>query len=170
MKFKIIACINEKNALGLNGDLLYHIGNDLKNFKRLTIGGVVIMGRKTFESIGSKPLSDRVNIILTNDKEYSIDADMDNVFIFHNIDEAIDMCETLYNDKECYVIGGASLYKAFLDEDLVDMMYITEVNDDKEGDTYFPDVLPTWRLKYQSMTQRQRLDETTYKFSIYVKP
>ena len=69
--FKIITCINKKGVIGNEGKLLYHIKNDLANFKRMTVGNVVIMGRKTFESLpGGKPLNDRINIVLTHDAEW----------------------------------------------------------------------------------------------------
>ena len=78
--FKIIACINQKRALGKDGKLLYTIKNDLLNFKRQTLGNVVIMGRKTFESLPNKePLKDRINIILTSNEEYGVSQDFDNV-------------------------------------------------------------------------------------------
>ena len=71
--FKIIACINQKRALGKDGKLLYTIKNDLANFKRMTVGNVVIMGRKTFESLpNGEPLKDRINIILTSNEEYGV--------------------------------------------------------------------------------------------------
>lgn len=172
MKFKIIACINNKLALGKEGKLLYNIGSDLKNFQRMTTNNVVIMGRKTFESLpNSEPLKNRVNIIITSNMDYNIDASFDNVFIVHSIDEAIDMCEAFYSDKECFVIGGSSIYEAFLNKGNVNELLITNVNDDTDGDVYFPNVFDNgeWYLYYQSYTQRQRSDETTYKFSIYKK-
>lgn len=170
MKFKIIACINEKLALGNEGQLLYHIGNDMKNFKRMTINNVVIMGRKTFESLpNQQPLPNRINIIITNNVDYSIENNYDNVYIVSSIEDAINLCEAFYSDKECFVIGGSSIYEQFINKELVDTLYLTQVNDDSEGDTYFPNVLDNWYLFYQSYTQRQRSDELTYKFSIYKK-
>lgn len=170
MKFKIIACVNEKLTLGNEGNLIYHIGNDMKNFKRMTTNNVVIMGRKTFESLpNQEPLPNRVNIIVTSNKEYCIDSNYENVFIVHSIEDAINLCDAFYSDKDCFVIGGATLYQQFIEKDLVDTLYLTEVNDDADGDTYFPNVLDNWYLFYQSYTQRQRSNELTYKFSIYKK-
>ena len=81
--FKIIACINKRGVIGNHGKLLYSIKNDMKNFKSMTIGNVVIMGRYTFESLPKKkPLKDRINIIITKDNEYNVEAS-DNVFIVH---------------------------------------------------------------------------------------
>lgn len=98
--FKIIACINQKRVLGNEGKLLYHIGNDLANFKRMTVGNVVIMGRKTFESLpNGVPLKDRVNIIITTDEEYGVDAKFDNVYIVHSVEDAVELCDAFFSDK-----------------------------------------------------------------------
>lgn len=171
--FSIIVCVNDKLAIGDNNGLLYHIKGDMKNFQRMTTDNVVIMGRKTFESLPNQtPLKNRINIIVTRDTEYSVDASFDNVMIVHTIEDAIALCDALYDDKECFVIGGESIYNEFITRGLVDTMYVTSVNDDKEGNAHFPDILSdndTWKLFYQSYTQRQRSDEMTYSFSIYKK-
>lgn len=169
MRFKIIANVNKNLFIGKDNQLLYHIKNDLVNFKRMTINNVVIMGRKTYESLPNGSLSDRVNIIVTNNLEYSVSEETKNTFIVHNIEDAIELCDAYFSDKTCYVIGGASLYNLFLEKNLVDEMYITTVNDETEGDVKFPDVFEDgkWYLFYQSYTQRQRGEELTYKFSIY---
>ena len=124
--FKIIACINQKRVLGNEGKLLYHIGNDLANFKRMTVGNVVIMGRKTFESLpNGAPLKDRVNIIITADEEYGVDAKFDNVYIVHSVEDAIELCDAFFSDKEVFVIGGESIYRQFMEKDLVNEMRLT---------------------------------------------
>jgi len=170
MEINVIACINKKFAIGKDGGLMFHIGNDLKNFKRMTLNNVVIMGRKTFESLpNSSPLKERINIIITRDENFSVDSAFENVYIVHSPSEAIELSECLFDDKKIFVIGGESIYKWFLDNDLVSKMYITEVNNDDDGDSYFPNVFDKFYLFYQSYTQRQRTDETTYKFSIYEK-
>lgn len=170
MKFKIIACINKNLALGKDGNLLYHIKGDLANFKRMTTNNVIIMGRKTFESLpNSQPLPNRINVIVTNNIDYNVDSSFENVYIVHSVEDAIELCDMLFEDKTCFVVGGQTLYSAFLGRDLVDLMYLTEVNDDAEGDAFFPQIDESWCLFYQSYTQRQRSDEITYKFSIYIK-
>ena len=153
--FKIIACINQKRVLGNEGKLLYHIGNDLANFKRMTVGNVVIMGRKTFESLpNGAPLKDRVNIIITTDEEYGVDAKFDNVYIVHSVEDAIELCDAFFSDKEVFVIGGESIYRQFMEKDLVDEMRLTIVNDDAEGDAVFPEYNEEdWYVYYKSMAQ-----------------
>ena len=152
--FKIIACINKKRAIGKDGKLLYSIKNDLANFKSMTTGNVVIMGRKTFESLpNGEPLSNRVNIILTKDTEYGVKP-ADNVFITNSIEDTVELCETLFSDKELFVIGGESIYQQFLDKGLVSEMRLTVVNDEAEGDSFFPEYNEEeWSTYYRTMVQ-----------------
>lgn len=167
--FKIIACINKKRVIGKDGKLLYTIKNDLANFKRMTVGNVVIMGRKTFESLpNGEPLSDRVNIILTRDTEYGIEPS-DNVFITNSVQDTVELCEAMFSDKECFVIGGESIYKEFMERGLVDEMRLTVVNDESEGDTFFPEFSEDdWNVYYKSMAQVSKWEysETSFYFEI----
>ena len=153
--FKIIACLNRKQALGKDNGLLYHIGNDLRNFRTQTLGNVVIMGRSTFESLpNGKPLKDRINIVITSNHEFCIDDTFDNVFIVHSINDAVELCNAMFEDKEIFVIGGASIYKQFLDANLIDEMRLTIVNDDADGDVFFPEYDENeWYTYYKSMAQ-----------------
>ena len=153
--FKIIACINQKRVLGNEGKLLYHIGNDLANFKRMTVGNVVIMGRKTFDSLpNGEPLKDRVNIIITADEEDSIDAKFDNVYIVHSVEDAVELCDAFFSDKEVFVIGGESIYRQFMEKDLISEMRLTIVNDSADGDVVFPEYdEEDWYVYYKSMAQ-----------------
>ena len=156
LKFIIIACINQKRAIGKNGKLLYHIGNDISNFARMTKNnGVVIMGRKTFESMpNGEPLKDRINIILTSNEEYGVSQDFDNVYIVHSVKDVIELCEAFFSDKELFVIGGEALYRQFMDGDLVDELRLTVVKDYEEGDVTFPEFNEDeWSTYYKSMAQ-----------------
>lgn len=154
-KFKIIACINQKRVLGNEGKLLYHIGNDMANFKRQTLNSVVIMGRKTFESLpNNEPLKDRVNIIITSNEEYGVSAEFKNVYIVHSVKDAVELCDAFFGDKEVFVIGGESIYRQFMEENLVDEMRLTIVNDDADGDAVFPEYNEDeWYVYYKSMAQ-----------------
>ena len=153
--FKIIACINQQRVLGNEGKLLYHIGNDLANFKRMTVGNVVIMGRKTFESLpNGEPLKNRINIILTADEEYGVDSKFDNVYIVHSVDDAIELCEAFFSDKEVFIIGGESIYRQFMERNIVSEMRLTIVNDEADGDVVFPEYNEEdWYVYYKSMAQ-----------------
>lgn len=154
-KFKIIACINQKRVLGNEGKLLYHIGNDLVNFKRQTTDNVVIMGRKTFESLpNGEPLKNRINIIITHDEEFGVNSEFENVYIVHSVGDAVELCEAFFSDKELFVIGGGSIYRQFMEMGLVDEMRLTIVNDESDGDTEFPEYdEEEWYVYYKSMAQ-----------------
>lgn len=168
--FKIIACVNKKGVIGKNGNLIYHISSDMKNFARMTTNNVVIMGRKTFESLpNGKPLKNRINIILTSNKEYSVEAS-DNVYIVHSVEDAVDLCKAFFPDKEWFVIGGEKVYKAFFENNLISEMRLTVVDDDADGDT----ILPThnealWRVYFETSPQRDEKCEHVFKYKILKK-
>lgn len=173
MKFSLIACINRRLAIGNENKLLYHIPNDLENFRRMTTNNVIIMGRKTFESLpNQKPLPNRINIVITSNKDWEIEGDYENLFVVNDIETAVGFCEAYYSDKECFVIGGESIYNEFIERELVETMYLTVVNDDTEGDAHFPKHIfedDRWYTFYSSYTQRHRPTETTYRFKILKK-
>lgn len=141
----VIVAISENNAIGKNNQLLFKLKNDLQNFKRLTTNNVVIMGRKTYESIG-KPLPNRVNLILTRQKE-----NIDNIETFSTIEEAIDYCKKEYPEKEIFIIGGGQIYLQSLNKDIVDRLYITKVKKViSDADTFFPciDYRKKWKINH----------------------
>ena len=153
--FKIIACINQKRVLGKDGKLLYTIKNDLSNFRRMTTNNVVIMGRKTFNSLpNGEPLKDRINIVLTTDEDFGVNQDYDNVYIVHSVKDVVELCEAFFSDKELFVIGGETLYRQFMEENLIDEMRLTIVKDDADGDVFFPEYNEDdWYSYYKSMAQ-----------------
>lgn len=170
---KLIACINNKGTLGRNGELLYHIKNDMENFKSLTIGNVVLMGMNTFMSLPKhKPLPNRINIVLTTKTNLrSEEYDNSKLYFVNSVNGAISLIKHLgLSNKEIFVIGGSSVYEEFLDNDLAEEVYLTIVDDDKDGDVYFPtDKLNTdlWNKIYQSLPQKE--GDNTFKFVIYKK-
>ena len=150
--FKIIACINQKRALGKDGKLLYTIKNDLANFKRQTLGNVVIMGRKTFESLPhGEPLKDRINIILTSNEEYGVSQDFDNVYIVGMAGGGGHAWNAVGMDDGWFYVDATW---DFMDGDLVDELRLTVVKDDEEGDVTFPEFNEDeWSTYYKSMAQ-----------------
>ncbi len=131
MKISIIAAIAENNVIGNNNDLIWHISEDLKRFKKLTSGHSIIMGRKTYDSLPFKPLPKRQNIIISKQK----DLKYDGALVVHSVQEALDICK---KDAEIFICGGAQIYKAFLT--VADAFYITKVFRSFEGDTFFPEI------------------------------
>lgn len=130
-KISIIAAIGKNRELGKDNKLLWHIPDDLPRFKKLTLGHPIIMGRKTFESIG-RPLPNRTNIVVTRDSSYEVEG----VVVVHSIEKAIE--EAKKKDKEeIFVIGGGQIYEQALP--FADRLYLTIVDAQAEADTYFPD-------------------------------
>ena len=134
MKTKLIAAVDQNFALGVSGNLLFRIPEDLKLFKRLTTGHVVLMGRKTFESLGCKPLPDRVNIVISTTKKF----DDDGVITFESLTTAVEYSKLNYPDKDLYIIGGGKVYRQCtrLADEVILTVYGKVYED---ADTYFPD-------------------------------
>lgn len=125
----LIVAISENGMIGQNNQLLWHLPNDLKHFKALTINKPVIMGRKTYESIG-KALPNRQNIILTKSRYLQVP----DCTVVHSVNEALDVTE---DAPEVMVIGGGEIYRLFMP--LVTTMHITYVHTHINGDVSFPD-------------------------------
>jgi dihydrofolate reductase len=127
--------MDENMVIGRNNSLPWHLPEDLKYFKRTTMGNSIIMGRKTYESIG-KPLAGRTNIIVTRNRDYEVE----NARVVSSLIEAVELAENIAfidGSLEAFVIGGAELYEEALT--MVNRMHLTMVHAEVEGDTWFPD-------------------------------
>ena len=134
----IIAAVCDGRGIGYNNKLIMRIPADMQHFKDLTLGNVVIMGRKTFESIGSTPLKCRNNIVVTSKGIEIPDSEINNLFQVSCLEEAYELAEVLDGDK-IFVIGGAQLYKEAMA--YTDILDITEINFlPNNVDTYFPEI------------------------------
>lgn len=155
-KISIIVAVAKKDrAIGHGNKLLWDIPADLKFFKEKTKGHPVIMGQKTYESIG-RPLPDRLNIVLSRDKKLKIQG----CIIANSIKEAIDIA-IAKDTKEIFFIGGGSIYAQALP--IADRLYITEVEGDYIADTYFPDY-----SQFNKVISRQKGEENGYKFEFII--
>jgi dihydrofolate reductase len=144
MGISIIVAKAFGGVIGYEGDIPWRLPNDLKRFKELTTNNIVIMGRKTYESLGVKPLPNRTNIVLSNNYGYTLD---NGVFVCNYLSSALLLCEHTESlkDKEIFIIGGYSVYKESLD--IADKLYITDVCEYCNGDTFFPEFdLSKWNL------------------------
>jgi dihydrofolate reductase len=128
----IIVAVAEGGVIGGGGDLLWHISEDLRRFKQITSGHTVIMGRKTYDSIG-RPLPKRRNIVITRNGEWSAEG----CERAESLEQAIAMCA---GEEEVFIIGGGEIYRQSMA--LADKLYLTQVNKPYEGDTYFPEIRP----------------------------
>jgi dihydrofolate reductase len=129
-KLSIIVAMSSNRVIGVNNTLPWHISEDLKHFKSLTTGHTIIMGRKTYESIG-RPLPNRRNIVISRNTE----ASYEGAEVVHSIEDAFSICK---NDNEVFVIGGSNIYEQALS--LVDYIYITEIKKSFSGDAFFPEI------------------------------
>ncbi|RZJ64868.1 MAG: dihydrofolate reductase [Flavobacterium sp.] len=126
----LVVAISENNAIGKDNQLLWHLPADLKHFKEITSGHTIIMGRKTYDSIG-RPLPNRRNIVITR----STDLQIPNVEVVNSLDSAISLCE---GENEVFIIGGAEIYKHAIQ--FTDRIYLTTVHQTYEADVYFPEL------------------------------
>ena len=149
--------MDRNRVIGRGGALPWHISSDLKNFKKITMGKPILMGRKTHDSIG-KPLPGRENIILTNNKKYSAEG----CTVKNTLDEVYSYCE---EQLELVVMGGAILYSQTLDK--ADKLYITEVNASVNGDTFFPEYKGNqWREISRESFNADENNEFDYSFTV----
>ena len=159
----MIVAVDSNWAIGHKGKLLVSIPEDMQFFRRETTGKVVVMGRKTLESFpNGLPLKNRVNVVITKDKEYNVK----DAIICHSIEEALEVLKQ-YNDEDIYVIGGESVYSQFLP--YCSVAHVTKINYSYDADTYFPnlDEMDEWTIE-ESSDERTYFD-LEYEFVKYVK-
>jgi dihydrofolate reductase len=155
----IIVAIAQNHAIGLNNQLLWHISNDLKRFKKITAGHTVIMGKRTLASLPNGPLPNRRNIILTDTEGEHFDS----CETATSIPAALEMVS---REKEVFVIGGGMVYTQFLS--IADKLYLTIVNKDFEGDTFFPEIdASQWQLTETILVDDDPQNDFSYTFETY---
>lgn len=152
-RISAIAAISENRGLGKDNKLIWHISSDLKRFKQITQGHVVVMGRKTYESMG-RALPNRINIIISRDTSFSVPGSI----VVQTIDEAISKAKELEKD-EIFIIGGGQIYSQTLP--MTDRLYLTVVKGQADADVFFPDYSS---FKTVIESQEQVSDGYTYTF------
>ncbi|MGP4079620.1 dihydrofolate reductase [Pseudalkalibacillus sp. R45] len=152
----LLLAMGMDRVMGKDNDLPWHLPEDLKWFKRVSSGHTIIMGRKTYESIG-KPLPNRKNVIVTNDKNYEAEG----CVVTHSLDEALRQ-----DGEELIVIGGAEIFKQVLEK--ASRIYLTYIDEEFEGDTYFPELDESkWELKSKEKGIKDEKNPYDYYFMIY---
>lgn len=156
----LIVAIAQNNAIGKDNDLLWHLSEDLKYFKKTTNERTVVMGRKTWESLPFKPLKNRRNIVVSSQKDYHIEG----AELFDDVNKVL---EALKEEKdEVFCIGGASLYKALLPK--ADKLYITRVYKDFEADVFFPKIDESvWEIKRLSPMLYDAKADLKFRFEVW---
>ncbi|UCS95791.1 dihydrofolate reductase [Echinicola marina] len=161
MTVSIIVAKAKNNVIGKDNQLIWKLSADLKHFKKHTTGHFIIMGRKTYESMG-KPLPNRTSIVITRNSEYSIP---EGHYIVHDLQDALELTKKNHQEK-VFIIGGGEIYKqalAFTDE-----LLITEVDCHPEGDTYFPSIDPEdWKIVQKETHQKDEKNEYDFSFITY---
>lgn len=160
MTVSLIVAVSENGVIGRDGDLPWHLSADLKRFKKLTMGNAIVMGRKTWDSLG-RPLPGRTSLVISRQADFS--TDYDEVLIGANLDDAM---RQLRNFEEIFIIGGASIYELALS--MVDRLHITRVHSVVEGDTYFPGInWDAWELIEETHHEADDRNDHNYSFQIF---
>ena len=154
----LIVAIAQNNVIGGDNKLLWHISDDLKRFKKITSGNTIVMGRKTFESL-PEVLPNRKHIILTRDKNYTVDNP--SVEVIHNINDIINNFKN--SPVEVFIIGGGEIYNQFIN--YADKIYLTKVFKNFEGDTTFPEIdYNNWNITFDSEIFTDEKSNINYQF------
>lgn len=155
----IIVAVSEDWGIGKKNELLWHLPEDLKRFKRLTYGNTIIMGKKTWISLPRRPLPGRKNIVLTDIPGENFDESV----TAYSIEDALSKCG---KDEEIFIIGGGSVYEQFMP--IADRLYITHVHESRPADVYFPEVdLKTWKVIEKEEFMRNEASGISYTYVIY---
>ena len=158
----IIVAIAKNNVIGKDNKLIWHLPEDLKRFKELTTGKIIIMGRKTFESLG-RVLPNRKHIILTKNKDFKCNHEM--VEIVTDIKE---LDKYIKSEEENFVIGGASIYKMFMP--YANKMYVTKIDEEFDGDTFFPNIDENeWKAETKEKGITDEKNPYNYEYITYVR-
>lgn len=153
-----IVAAAENNAIGKDNELLWHLPNDLRFFKQTTSGHAVIMGRKTYESVG-KPLPNRRNLVVTRQKDYVLEG----AEVVHSLEAALARCS---DETEVFIVGGAEIYRQALP--ITHRVYLTRVHAELPGDAYFPDLDERdWVLVSEEKHNPDERHAYGYSFQVY---
>lgn len=155
----IIVAVSEDLGIGKKNDLLWHLPEDLKRFKKLTYGNTIIMGKRTWESLPRRPLPGRKNVVITDIP----DETFEGAVTAYSIDDSVSKCE---RSEEIFIIGGGSIYRQFID--IADKLYITHVHRKSEADVYFPEINPgIWKVIEKEEFKPETEDGIPYTYVIY---
>lgn len=161
MIISLVVAASENNVIGKNNQLLWHLPKDMKFFKNVTWAMPVVMGRKTFESMGSKPLSGRKNIVITRKTGWRAEG----VSVVNSVDAAIALAKEL-NYKEIFIIGGGEIYMIAFER--ANKIYMTRVHAELEGDTYFPVIEKNdWKLLTNADNPADEKHAYAYSFQLW---
>jgi len=155
MKISIIVAVADNGVIGSDNKLIWHLSDDLKNFKKITSGHFIIMGRRTYESIG-RPLPNRTNIILSRIKGYKAE----DCIVFQSLNEALSFAEES-GEEEVFIIGGEAVYNAAYE--ISNKLYLTQVHASPKGDAFFKQIrIDQWNLISKIYIQKNERNDYDY--------
>ena len=158
MIISIIVAMSKNRVIGKDNNMPWHLSEDLKNFKKITTGKTIIMGRKTYESIG-KPLPNRKNIVLSSKLED------ENIVVVKNIDEALSLSK---KDSEVFIIGGEDIYNQTVH--MATKLYLTTIDNNIDGDKYFPEIdLLNWRMVDSFKCKKNKFNSHNFTSQIFTR-
>ena len=158
-KISIIVAVAQNNAIGKDNKLLWHLSGDLKRFKQLTTGNTIVMGENTFYSLPVRPLQNRTNIVISHIPGKKIEG----CTVVNTIEDAIKFCD---DEKENFIIGGASVYNQFLN--IANKLYLTKINKDFDADCFFPEIdFSQWNLISKNDCEPDEKNDFSYSYLIY---
>ena len=161
LNISIIVAKAKNNVIGKDNQLIWKLSSDLRFFKKTTTGHHIIMGRKTYESMG-KPLPNRTSIVITRNQDFEIP---EGHFVVYSLEEAIRLCISK-NLGQVYIIGGAQIYKEAIN--ICDEMLITEVDASPDGDVFFPEFnLSNWKKENGEIFQKDEKNEFNFEIATY---
>lgn len=152
--------VDKNFGIGLKNRLLISIPEDMKYFKQLTEGKIVIMGYNTYESLPHKPLPNRINIVLTRKQ-----IELEGAIVKHSLEAVLELIERDYGDQEVFIIGGQCVYGQFLP--YADRLYLTHIFEDFEADSFFPQLSQDWEIKKISGNREGIMNNPPYIFAVY---
>lgn len=159
----MIVAVDQHWAIGMGGQLLVNIPKDQKMFREETLGKVIVMGRKTFESLpGGQPLYGRTNLVLSRNLEYRVKG----ATVCHSMEETLEQLKP-YAQEDIFIIGGQSVYEQFLD--FCDVVHVTCVDYEYDADTYFPNLLKDDRWRMDMESEEETYFDLCYTFQRYVR-
>ena len=161
MKLSLIAALSTNNVIGRDNQVPWHLPTDLRRFKEVTMGHHLVMGRKTFDSVG-RPLPGRTNVVITRSEDWSADG----VTVVHSLEEALRVAMSA-GETEAFIAGGAEIYQLSIHR--ADRMLLTRVHAEVEGDTWFPefDDVSEWKLVDAEHFEADEKNDHPFSFLVY---
>lgn len=154
----LIWAMDRNQVIGINNKMPWHLPGELAYFKKVTTGHPIIMGRRTFESIGSKPLPRRINVVLSRDHTFTAEG----IIVLHSVEQVL----AQFKDAEAFVIGGAQIYREFLPA--AERLYVTVIDHDFVGDEYFPEIdWSMWRLVSEDPVLQDEKNPYSYCLKVF---